>query len=251
MGDYTTDRVLGSSGTTYNAVFVDKNDNSTLSQDDFLKLMITELTNQDFNNTMDTSQMVNQMTQFSNMQAMNEMLSYSRTNYAMSLVGKTVTASRYSVSGDLDTTTGKIDKVSLVDDEYVFYIGSKRYTLSQIMSVQDSTTSSTIDPTKFSVSSSEITETTVKLNWELPSEDELIASGLSYSVYYTDDSEADFSSVDNILAKGTLGASDLKTLNATISMLTAGTEYKFNVIVRDSNGEKYCYSPIKVQTKTA
>ncbi len=251
MGDYTTDRVLGSSGTTYNAVFVDKNDNSTLSQDDFLKLMITELTNQDFNNTMDTSQMVNQMTQFSNMQAMNEMLSYSRTNYAMSLVGKTVTASRYTVSGDLDTTTGKIDKVSLVDDEYVFYIGSKRYTLSQIMSVQDSTTSSTIDPTKFSVSSSEITETTVKLNWELPSEDELIASGLSYSVYYTDDSEADFSSVDNILAKGTLGASDLKTLNATISMLTAGTEYKFNVIVKDSNGEKYCYNPINVQTKTA
>lgn len=251
MGDYTTDRVLGSSGTTYNAVFVDKNDNSTLSQDDFLKLMITELTNQDFNNTMDTSQMVNQMTQFSNMQAMNEMLSYSRTNYAMSLVGKTVTASRYSVSGDLDTTTGKIDKVSLVDDEYVFYIGSKRYTLSQIMSVQDSTTSSTIDPTKFSVSSSDITETTVNLNWELPSEDELIASGLSYSVYYTDDSEADFSSVDNILANGTLGASDLKTLSATISMLTADTEYKFNVIVKDSNGEKYCYNPIKVQTKTA
>ena len=251
MGDYTTDRVLGSTGKTYNAVFVDKNDNSTLSQDDFLKIMITELTNQDFNNTMDTSQMVNQMTQFSNMQAMNEMLSYSRTNYAMSLVGKTVTASRYSVGGDLDTTTGKIDKVSLVDDEYVFYIGSKRYTLSQIMSVQDSTTSTTIDPTKFSVSSSDITETTVKLNWELPSEDELIASGLSYSVYYTDDSEADFSSVDNILAKGTLGASDLKTLSATISMLAAGTDYKFNVVVRDANGEKYCYSPIKVQTKTA
>lgn len=251
MGDYTTDRVLGSTGKTYNAVFTDKNDNSTLSQDDFLKLMITELTNQDFNNTMDTSQMVNQMTQFSNMQAMNEMLSYSRTNYAMSLVGKTVTASRYSVGGDLDTTTGKIDKVSLVDDEYVFYIGSKRYTLSQIMSVQDSTTSTTIDPTKFSFSSSDVTETTVKLNWELPSEDELIASGLSYSVYYTDDAEVDFSSVDNIIAKGTLGVADIKTLSTTISMLEAGTEYKFNIIVKDSNGEKYCYKPIKVQTKTA
>ena len=154
MGDYTTDRVLGSTGTKYNAVFTDKTDNATLTQDDFLKLMITELTHQDFNNTMDTSQMVNQMTQFSNMQAMKEMLSYSRTNYAMSLVGKTVTASRYTVSGDLDTTTGKIDKVSLVDDEFVFYIGSKRYTLSQIMTVQDSNSTTTIDPTKFSISSS-------------------------------------------------------------------------------------------------
>ena len=248
MGDYTTDRVLGSSGTTYNAVFTDKADNSTLSQDDFLKLMITELTNQDFNNTMDTSQMVNQMTQFSNMQAMNEMLSYSRTNYAMSLVGKTVTASRYTVSGDLDTTTGKIDKVSLVDDEYVFYIGSKRYTLSQIMTVQDSNSTTTIDPTKFSISSSDVTESTVKLNWELPTEDDLVSAGLRYSVYYT--KESDFDSVDDILKNGTLSASDLKTQTLVVSQLEAGTEYNFNIIVEDSNGKKYCYNPIKVTTKT-
>lgn len=249
MGDYTTDRVLGSTGTTYNAVFTDKTDNASLSQDDFLKLMITELTNQDFNNTMDTSQMVNQMTQFSNMQAMQEMLSYSRTNYAMSLVGKTVTASRYTVSGDLDTTTGKIDKVSLVDDEYVFYIGSKRYTLSQIMTVQDSSSTTTIDPTKFSISSSDVTESTVKLNWELPTEDDLVSAGLKYSVYYT--TESDFDSVDDILKNGTLGAGDLTTQEKVITMLNADTEYLFNIIVEDKEGKKYCYNPIKVQTKSA
>ncbi len=249
MGDYTTDRVLGSTGKTYNAVFTDKTDNASLSQDDFLKLMITELTNQDFNNTMDTNQMVNQMTQFSNMQAMNEMLSYSRTNYAMSLVGKTVTASRYTVSGDLDTTTGKIDKVSLVDDEYVFYIGSKRYTLSQIMTVQDSNSTTTIDPTKFSISSSDITESTVKLNWELPTEDDLVSAGLKYSIYYT--TESDFDSVDDILEYGTLGAENLTVLEQVISRLDSDTEYLFNIIVEDKEGKKYCYNPIKVQTKSA
>lgn len=249
MGDYTTDRVLGSTGKTYNAVFTDKTDNAALSQDDFLKLMITELTNQDFNNTMDTNQMVNQMTQFSNMQAMNEMLSYSRTNYAMSLVGKTVTASRYTVSGDLDTTTGKIDKVSLVDDEYVFYIGSKRYTLSQIMTVQDSNSTTTIDPTKFSISSSDITESTVKLNWELPTEDDLVSAGLKYSIYYT--TESDFDSVDDILEYGTLGAENLTVLEQVISRLDSDTEYLFNIIVEDKEGKKYCYNPIKVQTKSA
>lgn len=249
MGDYTTDRVLGSTGTKYNAVFTDKADNATLTQDDFLKLMITELTHQDFNNTMDTSQMVNQMTQFSNMQAMKEMLSYSRTNYAMSLVGKTVTASRYTVSGDLDTTTGKIDKVSLVDDEFVFYIGSKRYTLSQIMTVQDSNSTTTIDPTKFSISSSDVTESTVKLNWELPTEDDLVSAGLKYSVYYT--KGTDFSTVDDILKNGTLGAENLKTQEKLITNLDADTPYLFNIIVEDSQGKKYCYNPIKVQTKTA
>lgn len=248
MGDYTTDRVLGSSQ-TYNAVFTDKKDNSTLTQEDFLKLMITELTNQDMNNTADTSQMVNQMTQFSNMQAMQEMLSYSRTSYAMSLVGKTVTASRYTVSGELDTTTGKIDKVSLVDDEYVFYIGSKRYTLSQIMTVQDSNSTTTIDPTKFSISSSDITESTVKLNWELPTEDDLVSAGLKYSIYYT--TESDFDSVDDILEYGTLGAENLTVLEQVISRLDSDTEYLFNIIVEDKEGKKYCYNPIKVQTKSA
>ncbi|MBR2876095.1 MAG: hypothetical protein IKC01_03055, partial [Clostridia bacterium] len=228
MGDYTTDRVLGASK-TYNAVFTDKTDNSTLTQEDFLKLMITELTHQDMNNTADTSQMVNQMTQFSNMQAMQEMLSYSKSGYAMSLVGKTVTASRYTVSGELDTTTGKIDKVSLVDNEYIFYIGSKRYTLSQIMSVQDSNSEATINPANFSMSSSDITANSAKINWQVPTEDELVASGLKYSIYYS--KNADFDSVDDILKNGELGAFELKgdVQEYVVPKLEAGTEYYFNI----------------------
>ena len=250
MDDYTTDRVLGSAN-TYNAVFTDKKDNSTLTQEDFLKLMITELTNQDMNNTADTSQMVNQMTQFSNMQAMQEMLSYSRTSYAMSLVGKTVTASRYTVSGELDTTTGKIDKVSLVDNEYVFYIGSKRYTLSQIMSVQDSDSSATIDPTKYGITSSDVTENSVRLKWEVPTEDDIAAGGLKYSVYYSKDSA--FTTVDEILKNGTLGGSSISSdyFEQVVTKLEAGTDYFFNVVVEDKSGNKYSYKPIKVQTKTA
>lgn len=250
MGDYTTDRVLGGSK-TYNAVFTDKKDNSTLTQEDFLKLMITELTNQDMNNTADTSQMVNQMTQFSNMQAMQEMLSYSKTSYAMSLVGKTVTASRFTVSGELDTTTGKIDKVSLVDDEYVFYIGSKRYTLSQIMSVQDSNdVSATINPANYGIMFSDVAANSVKLNWEVPTEDDSIAQDLIYSIYYSKDSA--FTTVDEILKNGTLGGSSIKSdyQEQIVTRLEAGTEYFFNVIVEDSKGNKYSYKPIKVQTKT-
>ena len=66
--------------------------------------------------------------------------------------------------------------------KHFFYIGSKRYTLSQIMTVQDSNSTTTIDPTKFSISSSDVTESTVKLNWELPTEDDLVSAGLKYSI---------------------------------------------------------------------
>ena len=130
----STDRVMGSNG-KYDVVFTDKKDNSQLSQSDFLKLMVAQMQNQDFTNPMDNSQMIDQMVQFSNMQMMQEMASYSKTMYAMNLVGQTVTATRFNVSGQLDTTTGKIDKVSFVDNEYVFYIGEKKYTMAQIMEI--------------------------------------------------------------------------------------------------------------------
>lgn len=131
---YTTNRVLGD-GKSYDAVFTDEKDNSTLESSDFMKLMIAQLQNQDFSNPTDTGEMLNQMTQLSNMQMMQQMASYSKLNYAMSLVGKTVTASRFTLDGTLDTTTGVIDKVSINDEEYVFEIGDKKYTLFQIMSI--------------------------------------------------------------------------------------------------------------------
>jgi len=83
-----------------NAVFTDKTDNSTLEASDFIKLMVAQMQNQDFYNPTDTGDMLNQIATISNMQMMQEMASYSKMNYAMSLVGKVVTASRFNVSGN-------------------------------------------------------------------------------------------------------------------------------------------------------
>ena len=145
--DYSTNRVLGG-GQNYDAVFTDKKDNSTLESSDFMKLMIAQLQNQDFSNPADTSEMLNQMAQMSNMQMMQQMASYSKLNYAMSLVGKTVTASRFTLDGTLDTTTGVINKVSINDDDYVFEIGDKKYTMSQIMSIGADTAAKETSPEK-------------------------------------------------------------------------------------------------------
>ena len=51
----------------WDAVFVDKDDNG-LNMDSFLKLMVTQLTNQDFMNPVDDTQFVTQMAQFSTLQ---------------------------------------------------------------------------------------------------------------------------------------------------------------------------------------
>lgn len=122
-------------GTNYgDTVFSDSATNELTSQD-FLNLMMEQLKNQDFMNPADDTQFLSQLAQFSSMQYMQELANYSKQNYVSSLVGRTVTASKFTVSGGMDTTTGIVDRISLVDDEYLVYIGNKSYTLSQIMEI--------------------------------------------------------------------------------------------------------------------
>ena len=95
------------------------------------------------------------------------------------------------------------------------------------MSVQDSDSSATIDPTKFSISSSDVTESTVKLNWELPTEDDLVSAGLKYSVYYT--KGTDFNSVDdmNLYQKHPYHLNTVKPFMGKAKELSVSVDYEF------------------------
>lgn len=243
----STDRVLGGSN-QYNAVFTDKKDNSKLEQADFIKLMVAQMQNQDFTDPMDNSQMVNQMVQFSNMQQMQEMAEYSKTSYAMSLVGKMVTASRYTLAGGLDTTTGVVQKMSLVDNEYVVYVGGKKYTLAQIMSVQSAggASGSLIDPTGYALKAQDVKADSAALEWAVPTEDEMTAAKLKYSVYYSDTDMA-FDTVEKVEA-GTQGSAGQLGTSAVINGLAPGQEYLANVVVTDESGAKSVYKPVKFKT---
>lgn len=137
VNDYTykgTDGT-GKTGTDIDAVFADP-DEQQVSVDDFLQLMIAQLKNQDFMNPVDDTQYVTQLAQFTTMQQMEEMAYNSKTTYITSLVGKNVVAAKMTVSGDLDTTEGTVNKISLVDNEYLVYVNDKPYKLSEVMQVK-------------------------------------------------------------------------------------------------------------------
>ncbi len=141
VNDYTYKGPEGKTGTDIDAVFADP-DEQQVSVDDFLQLMIAQLKNQDFMNPVDDTQYVTQLAQFTTMQQMEEMAYNSKTTYITSLVGKNVVAAKMTVSGDLDTTEGVVDKISLVDNEYLVYVGGKPYKLSEIMQVKTAAESS-------------------------------------------------------------------------------------------------------------
>ena len=220
---------------------------STLTASDFLKLFVTQLQNQDFNDPMDNSEMMNQITQLSNMQMMQQMAEYSKTSYAMSLVGKTVTASRYT-NGKLDTTTGTVSKVSLVDSEYVMYVNGKKYSLEQVMEIQkDPDDSASLDFSSYSIRATSITSSSATVSWDVPTEDSTVASGLKYTVYYS--KEEPFNTVSTVKSGTSFGAKGQSDLQgAVITGLDAGQSYYINVLVEDADGKEYVYTPTLVAT---
>jgi hypothetical protein len=256
----STDYISGSDridSTTnkWNIVTTDKKNNSDLDFSDFLNLMIVQLKNQDFMNPVDDSEYMTQMTQFASMQAMNELASYSKTNYAMSMVGKEVTASRYTVSGNLDTTTGIVEKVSLVNNEYVLYVGGKTYSLDQVMQVSEPKAEGVcaVDPSDLNVEYDNLTSNSFGIHWELPTEDEGLYKDLTYEVYYS--KEGPFNTVEEIKEKGQVFGGKFKNvtsndaLKTTLTGLDSNTTYYVNVVVTDGKGNQAAYKPAVVKTK--
>lgn len=242
-------------GTSVSSVLASSSSSSSSSTDsinltasDFLQLFVTQMQNQDFNDPLDNSEMMNQITQLSNMQMMQELASYSKSSYVMSLLGKNVTAARFSDSGELETTTGTVSKVSFVDEDYVLYIEGKEYTLSQVMEIQNSSDSSDLlNVSSYAVTATSVTDSTATVGWRVPTEDDAVANNLKYTVCYSQ--EGPFSTVEEVQAGTTFGiASQSDLLGATINGLDAGQTYYINVLVEDASGKKYVYSPTMITT---
>lgn len=121
-------------GEIIDAVFEDSNDKVTM--DDFLALMVAQLKNQDFMNPMDDTQYITQLAQISSMQQMEEMNYNSKSTYVASLVGKTVTAAKFSVKGDLIKKEGIVERVSLLDGEFVVYVDGEAFDMNELMEIK-------------------------------------------------------------------------------------------------------------------
>lgn len=129
-----------------------KSDKSTLSTDDFWKLISAELKYQDMSNPMDNAAMMEQITQMSNMSTMNSMAtaisnfstvinnlsSVTLTTYSTGLLGREVTVvTKTDEEGKVtETKKGIVTGVDLTGVTSV-YVDGKKYELSSIMAIGD------------------------------------------------------------------------------------------------------------------
>ena len=85
-----------------------KGDNTKLDMTDFIQLMITQLTNQGIDESVDTSDMLNQMIQMQMVETMANLTDASIMSYAASLVGKEVTVGKFDSEGNLQEIVGTV-----------------------------------------------------------------------------------------------------------------------------------------------
>jgi len=119
-------------------------DKSTLSFTDMLSLMVAQFQNQTIDNQASTADMMNQLVQMSNMQAMTDMTTQIKEltlanvmGYSASLVGRTVTVGVWNEETEkMDEIVGVVQGTGTYDGQQVIYLDNgKGYFLNEIMAV--------------------------------------------------------------------------------------------------------------------
>lgn len=142
-----TSRVLSSSEQIqanyekYKSKFKDSTE-EMVSSDTFLSLLVAEMTNQDPMEPTSNTEFVTQMAQFTSLQYSKDSATYSMSNYASSLVGKTVTASKMDGSKQV-TKTGVVESVMKSGKTYTLKIDGVSFDISNVTSIGTTSDSGT------------------------------------------------------------------------------------------------------------
>ena len=118
---------------------------SSKIQTDYMKLLVTQLQNQNPLEPMNNDQMASQLAQFSQLEQLESMnssfakvLETVEHNYAASLIGKEVSFFGETASGETEITSGVVEQVfNNVDGEIVLLAGSYTLGVSNIISVNN------------------------------------------------------------------------------------------------------------------
>lgn len=114
-------------------------------QMDYMKLLVTQLQNQNPLEPLDNKDMSAQLAQFSQLQqtenlntSFGKVLESVQRNYASSLIGKDVSYKAQAEDGTAETKAGQVQEVSIADDGSVLLaIGDQQVNLASVASIRD------------------------------------------------------------------------------------------------------------------
>ncbi len=106
---------------------------SYMDFDSYLKVLATQMSNQDFNDPMSDTDMLQQMSSYSMLEGIKDMTSQANISYATNLVGKAVT-----VNDGHDYDTGIVESVVVSDGTPYLVVNGSKYEVSTVSNVTSS-----------------------------------------------------------------------------------------------------------------
>lgn len=110
---------------------------SELGKEEFLKLLVCQLQNQDPLNPQDDTEFISQLAQFSSLEQMTNMNTTLTNNVAYSLVGKEVIVQTVDASGKVTEDRGLVDYVEIQNGEAMLSVNGKKYSIDDLVQVLD------------------------------------------------------------------------------------------------------------------
>lgn len=110
--------------------------NQKLGQEDFLKLLVTQLTNQDPLSPQDDKAFIGQMAQFSTLESVNSLDTSMNRLQGAALIGRTVDA-QITENGTSNIITGVVKSVTFRSDGVHFLVNDKDVSLDQLKQVRE------------------------------------------------------------------------------------------------------------------
>ena len=125
----TTGRVASPNGTKATS------DSSSLDTQDFLNLLVAQLTNQDTMNPTQDTEFISQMAQFTTLETMQTMTELIYAQYGASVVGKNVIVAAYDNNGKYSQDQGVVQSVQFMNGDCTVKVNDRSYSMSSIMEV--------------------------------------------------------------------------------------------------------------------
>lgn len=122
--------VAVSNGTFYykNAIEKQKTGNNNLGKDEFLKILITQLTNQDPTQPLQDKEFIAQMATFTSVEQLTQMASEMKLlrqsiGFSSSLIGQTIGWTQMNASGSEELLSGIVEAIKMKDDKQLAIVG--------------------------------------------------------------------------------------------------------------------------------
>ncbi|PYI50372.1 flagellar hook capping FlgD N-terminal domain-containing protein [Paenibacillus flagellatus] len=136
--------VGASMGTYYykGAIEKQKTGSSNLGRDEFLKILVTQLSNQDPTQPLQDKEFIAQMATFTSVEQLTNMAEEMRTlrqsiGFSSSLIGKTISWTQTNSTGEKETHSGVVDSIKIKDGKQYAVVGDKQAPLDQIAEIKN------------------------------------------------------------------------------------------------------------------